>query len=320
MYYNKWLHRYTILLVGATFLLIFIGGLVTSTDSGLSVPDWPTTYGHFMFSYPISKMVGGILYEHGHRMVASIVGLLTVILVIWLWLKEPRRWVRWFGVGALLAVIIQGILGGITVLLKLPTAVSVAHGTIAQTFFCMTIGLAVFTSKSWQEVQGPVVDTGKPSLPALSVVLTALVFVQLILGAIMRHMGAGLAIPDFPLSWGRLIPPLVNNQIIINFMHRLGAFLVSVAVFWTYIRISKSFKEQTLLFKSAAILLLALIVQIVLAAITVWSKMAVIPTTAHVANGALILGLSFYLTLQIMKRVESSSSIQEEVVLNQSTV
>ncbi len=320
MYYNKWLHRYTILLVGATFLLIFIGGLVTSTDSGLSVPDWPTTYGHFMFSYPISKMVGGILYEHGHRMVASIVGLLTVVLVIWLWLKEPRRWVRWFGVGALLAVIIQGILGGITVLLKLPTAVSVAHGTIAQTFFCMTIGLAVFTSKSWQEVQGPVVDTGKPSLPALSVVLTALVFVQLILGAIMRHMGAGLAIPDFPLSWGRLIPPLVNNQIIINFMHRLGAFLVSVAVFWTYIRISKSFKEQTLLFKSAAILLLALIVQIVLAAITVWSKMAVIPTTAHVANGALILGLSFYLTLQIMKRVESSSSIQEEVVLNQSTV
>lgn len=320
MYYNKWLHRYTILLVGVTFLLIFIGGLVTSTDSGLSVPDWPTTYGHFMFSYPISKMVGGILYEHGHRMVASIVGLLTVILVIWLWLKEPRRWVRWFGVGALLAVIIQGILGGITVLLKLPTAVSVAHGTIAQTFFCMTIGLAVFTSKSWQEVQGPVVDTGKPSLPALSVVLTALVFVQLILGAIMRHMGAGLAIPDFPLSWGRLIPPLVNNQIIINFMHRLGAFLVSVALFWTYIRISKNFKGQTLLFKSAAILLLALIVQIVLAAITVWSKMAVIPTTAHVANGALILGLSFYLTLQIMKRVESSSSIQEEVVLNQSTV
>ena len=137
--YNIWLHRFAKLVAASTFILIFIGGLVTSTGSGLAVPDWPNTYGQFMFSFPLSKMVGGILYEHGHRMIASIVGFLTVILAVWLWLKEPRRWVKWFGVGALLAVIVQGVLGGLTVLFLLPTPISVLHGTLAQIFFCMTI-------------------------------------------------------------------------------------------------------------------------------------------------------------------------------------
>src|SRR5262245_48645315 len=105
---NPWLHRFAVLVAGATFVLIFVGGLVTSTDSGLAVPDWPTTYGHFMFFFPFEHMVGGIVYEHSHRLIASVVGMLMVVLAVWLWLKEPRRWLRRLGWLALLAVILQG--------------------------------------------------------------------------------------------------------------------------------------------------------------------------------------------------------------------
>src|SRR5262245_32575448 len=120
-----WLHRYVKLVVASTVLLIAAGGMVTSTGSGLAVPDWPNTYGQFMFSFPFEKMVGGIFYEHGHRMIASTVGFLTIILAIWTWKAEPRRWVRWLGLSALGAVILQGLLGGITVLLLLPAPVSI---------------------------------------------------------------------------------------------------------------------------------------------------------------------------------------------------
>jgi cytochrome c oxidase assembly protein subunit 15 len=318
--YNIWLHRFAKLVVGATFILIFIGGLVTSTGSGLAVPDWPTTYGHFMFSFPLSKMVGGILYEHGHRMIATVVGFLTVILTVWLWIKEPRRWVRWFGVGALLAVIVQGILGGVTVLFKLPTPVSVAHGSIAQTFFAMTIGLAIFTSKEWLSKEPRILDSGKPSLQTLTFMTTAVIFAQLILGAIMRHMGAGLAIPDFPLSFGKLIPPLVSQQIAINFLHRVGAVIVSIFILWTVIRILRVHKGQARFLGPALLLLGAIIIQIILAALTIWTKKAVIPTTAHVATGAFILGTSLFLSLRAYRflAVEEHST-QDYILTGQAT-
>jgi cytochrome c oxidase assembly protein subunit 15 len=133
-----WLHRYIKLVALSTLLLIAAGGMVTSTDSGLAVPDWPNTYGQFMFAFPLERMVGGIFYEHGHRMIASTVGFLTIILAVWVWIVEPRRWLRWMGAIALAAVIIQGILGGITVLYLLPAPVSVGHAGLAQIFFCMT--------------------------------------------------------------------------------------------------------------------------------------------------------------------------------------
>ena len=143
----NWLHRYTKLVVAATVLLIAAGGMVTSTGSGLSVPDWPTTYGWSMFSFPFNKWVGGIFYEHGHRLIASTVGFLTVILAIWTWRVDPRAWVRRLGFSALGAVILQGLLGGITVLLFLPPAVSIGHAALAQLFFCITLSLALFTSR-----------------------------------------------------------------------------------------------------------------------------------------------------------------------------
>ncbi|MFQ5864426.1 MAG: heme A synthase [bacterium] len=302
--YNLWLHRFAKLVVGATFILIFIGGLVTSTGSGLAVPDWPTTYGRFMFSFPFSQMVGGILYEHGHRMVATFVGFLTVILTIWLWIKEPRRWVRWLGVGALFAVILQGVLGGVTVLFELPTPVSVAHGCIAQAFFCMTIGLAMFTSKEWLSSRANIMDSGKASLQTLTLITTAVIFAQLILGAIMRHMGAGLAIPDFPLSFGKIVPPLISQQIAVNFLHRVGALVVSIFIIWTLIHILRFHKEEQRLSRPVLLLFGTLIIQIILAAITIWTKKAVIPTTGHVTMGALILGMSLFLTLRSYRSVE----------------
>ncbi|MFQ6113155.1 MAG: heme A synthase [bacterium] len=294
--YNIWLHRFAKLVVAATFILIFIGGLVTSTGSGLAVPDWPTTYGHFMFSFPFSKMVGGILYEHGHRMVATIVGFLTVILT--------RRWVKWFGLAALFAVILQGVLGGMTVLYKLPTPVSVAHGCIAQAFFGMTIGLAMFTSKEWLSSSRTVIDSGKPSLYTLTFITTAVIFGQLILGAVMRHMGAGLAIPDFPLSFGRVIPPVVSQQIALHFLHRVGALIVSIFVVWTFIHVLMVHKDQARLMRPGLLLFVALIIQIILAAFTIWTKKAVIPTTAHVATGAFMLGTSLFLGLRTYRHVE----------------
>jgi cytochrome c oxidase assembly protein subunit 15 len=135
-----WLHRYTKFVAASTVLLIAAGGMVTSTGSGLAVPDWPNTYGWFMFSFPMDKWVGGIFYEHGHRLIASTVGLLTVVLTVWVWRADPRRWVRWLAAGALGAVVVQGLLGGLTVLLLLPAPVSIGHAGLAQLFFCLTLG------------------------------------------------------------------------------------------------------------------------------------------------------------------------------------
>ena len=145
-----WLHRYAKLVAFSTVLLIAAGGMVTSTDSGLAVPDWPNTYGRFMFTFPVEQMVGGIFYEHGHRLIASTVGLLTIILAAWTWRVDERRWVRWLAIAALGTVILQGLLGGLTVLLLLPAPVSIGHAGLAQLFFCLTIALALFTSPGWR--------------------------------------------------------------------------------------------------------------------------------------------------------------------------
>src|SRR3954468_4440230 len=153
-----WHHRYAKLVAACTVLLIAAGGMVTSTDSGLSVPDWPTTYGQNMFTFPLSNWVGGIRYEHSHRLIASTVGFLTIILAIWTWRLEPRRWVRRLGFAALGAVILQGILGGITVLFFLPPAVSIGHAGLVQLFICPTVTMAVVTSPGWRNAVDPVDD------------------------------------------------------------------------------------------------------------------------------------------------------------------
>src|SRR5712691_11099176 len=223
------------LVAASTAVLIFAGGLVTSTGSGLSVPDWPNTYGWFMWAFPMSKMVGGIFYEHAHRLIASTVGFLILVLAIWLGRVEPRRWVRRLGYLALAAVITQGILGGITVLWYLPDAISIAHASLAQIVFCLTVTIALVTSKGWKQAyvksQIPSLTSQVPrdtTLERMAIVTTAVIYIQILLGATMRHTGAGLAIPDFPLMFGGLVPDHWSAKIAIHFAHRVGALLVTL--------------------------------------------------------------------------------------------
>src|SRR5882762_5258748 len=156
------LHRFSKLVVASTVLLILAGSLVTSHDAGLSVPGLPTSYGWNMFTFPPSMWVANILYEHGHRLIASGVGFLAIIMAVWLWLAEPRRWLRWFGVAALGSVVAQGVLGGLTVLFFLPAAISTAHAGLAEIFFCMTVAIAIFTSPGW--ISGYANVEGDPSV------------------------------------------------------------------------------------------------------------------------------------------------------------
>lgn len=287
-----WLHRFAVLTSFTTWMLIWAGGLVTSTESGLSVPDWPLSYGMLM-----PPMVGGIFYEHGHRMVATLVGLLTVVLAVWIWRRDERRWMRRLGAVALLMVITQGVLGGITVLYLLPTPVSVSHATLAQTFLCVTVLLAFATSREWKETSTySAEDT--TGLRRLAVVATSSVYVQLILGAVVRHTGSALAIPDFPLAFGRLFPPLNESPVVIHFIHRLGAVIVTVCLAWIIIRVWKRARENPRFSRPALILGGLVVVQLLLGGTIVWTSRAVLPATAHVATGALLLATSWFLTLR----------------------
>ena len=224
------LHLFALLTAVSTAVLIFAGGLVTSTGSGLSVPDWPNSYGWFMFTFPLENWVGGIFYEHSHRLIASTVGFLILVLAFWLWRAEPRRWVRRLGFIALGAVITQGVLGGITVLWYLPDRdldcprqpgrdrVLPHHHDRAR----HVAGMAARVTPA----AGPAPDDRR--LQHVALVTLATVYLQIVVGATMRHTDAGLAIPDFPWMFGHLVPDHWDPKIAIHFAHRVGALCVTV--------------------------------------------------------------------------------------------
>jgi cytochrome c oxidase assembly protein subunit 15 len=292
-----WLHRYAKLVSAATVLLIVAGGLVTSTDSGLSVPDWPTSYGWNMFTFPMKYMVGGIFYEHGHRLIASGVGFLTIILAAWLWRAEPRRWVRLLGVTALGSVVLQGLLGGITVLYFLPPAVSTAHAGLAQIFFCLTIAISLFTSPGWTTPPaGGWIDDR--TLRRTAAATTFIIYGQILVGATMRHSDAGLAIPDFPLVFGGLMPPSWTPQIAVHYAHRVGALIVTLAVGLTVGHVWHHHRTRTEVTRPAILLAGLVGVQILLGGSIILTRMDVGINTAHVICGALTLATSLVLTLR----------------------
>jgi heme a synthase len=264
--HDTWLHRFAVLTALATLALLGAGGLVTSHGAGMAVPDWPNTYGYNMFLFPPSKWVGGIFYEHTHRLLASGVGLLTTVLAVWLWLKESRAWLRWLGVIAFFSVVLQGVLGGLRVVL-FKDEIGIFHATLAQLFFALVCAIALFTSRWWQESErraparhasdnqttDPLAETvlGAPTLRGLFLIATILIFLQLVLGSTMRHQHAGLAIPDFPLAYGSLWPatdadsvarynqqrvevvaanPITTFQIVLQMAHRLMALVILVCV------------------------------------------------------------------------------------------
>lgn len=304
--FSPWRHRFGVLTVASTLALIFIGGLVTSTGSGLSVPDWPLSYGMLL-----PPMVGGIFYEHGHRLAASTVGLLTLVLAVWTARVEPRRGVRRLAWAALAAVVAQGILGGLTVIYLLPIAVSVAHACLAQTFFCLVIALAYATSREWLDARPQGEEGAGLRAPALAAAGAA--YVQLLLGAVLRHMGGGLAIPDFPLAFGQLVPSLETAPVALHFAHRVGALVVLTTVGGLFARSLRS-RDRRFISPAGTALGLVLL-QIVLGAATVLSQKAVLPTTAHVAVGASVLGGCIFAALRAWRLAGRPRDIPEALPL-----
>ena len=287
--YRPGLHRFAIFTACITLLLIVAGALVTSNDAGLSVPDWPTSFGSI---YKIPRMVGGMKYEHSHRMVAEFVGLLTIILAVWTWRVEKRRWLRWLGLAALGTVIVQGVLGGLTVLFFLPAAVSSAHAAVAQTFFCIAVLIAVFTGRGWVEEQPRVeLDVRRPTLVTLTLLSIFVLYVQLILGAMFRHKG---------LSW---------------WPHVVHAGVVAIVLSWTAIRAISVYPHIEAVRRPAVTMLGLMVAQLCLgflAFITrvMWGRDAVQPelpmiiaTVVHVAVGALLLATTVILAVQVWRHV-----------------
>ena len=287
---SRGIHRLAVATAASTFVLLFVGGLVTSTGSALAVPDWPLSFGQV---FP--PMVGGVLFEHGHRLVATLVGCLTLVLALWIAIAEPRPAVRASGLVALFAVVLQGVLGGVTVLYRLPLAVSVTHACLAQTFFCLTVALAIVTGPGWTSPPTAVRLDERP-IALLAGATTAAVFAQLVLGALMRHLGAGLAIPDFPLAFGRVLPPLVTPLVTVHFAHRIGAVIVALSVATTVARAARSPRAE--LRRPALVAAALVVVQVALGASIIWTRRAVVPTTSHVALGAALLATCFALTLR----------------------
>jgi len=283
-----WLRRFTKLVAGATLLLIFAGAMVTSTGSGLAVPDWPLAYGMF---FP--PMVAGIFYEHGHRLLAGTVGFLTVIQALWLQRREPKRRVRILGWTSLGAVIAQGLLGGLTVKLLLPPIVSIAHAGLAEIFLCLNVSIAFFTSVAAGNLAGRANGNPYPTLRALPV----LVYLQILAGALMRHLGAGLAIPDFPASMGRLVPRFTSTAIAVNYAHRAGALLVALAVIASLVAMLRS--GEAALRRMALLLVAVVAVQIYLGARIVWDG-AADPRIYHSLVGDPALSLAKVTSLHVM--------------------
>ncbi len=307
---QTWIHRFAFFTSCITFPLIFVGGLVKSHEAGLSVPDWPTTYGYNMFTFPFHMMVGNIFYEHGHRYYASIVGFLILILAIWLWRNEPRQWVKKLGWITLAAVSIQGILGGVTVKMLLPWYISTAHAALAQITFCLTVALSIVTSKWWSDDRIRTSDENSNRLRILTFITVGAIFVQLLLGAIMRHLNAGLAIPTWPLANGNLFPDFTSVGVTLNFAHRTWAFVVAILIFTTAINALKASKQYPSFKKPAIAGMILVVFQITLGAVTILSEKEPNWTSLHVVGGAAVLASQFILAVRVRHLTRKSEVIE----------
>jgi heme a synthase len=278
------------------FLLLVAGALVTSTESGLAVPDWPLSYGRLM-----PPMVGGILYEHGHRLIAAAVSALVGLEMAMLFFLERRKTVKRLGVAAFAAILTQAVLGGLTVLLLLPPAVSSAHAALAEIVFALTAVVALMCSKTWNDLTAhppslPLEENLSSSLPDLrsafraTAIATAAIYAQIVLGAVMRHTGAGLAIPDFPTAFGGLWPSpeeLQRPGVGIHLAHRLGAAAVVLLVFAAARALGRASAASPVFANLAATWTGLVAIQVLLGALSIWSRKAPSLTAAHLAGGAL---------------------------------
>ncbi|SPF48246.1 conserved membrane hypothetical protein [Candidatus Sulfotelmatobacter kueseliae] len=287
--YHRAHHLFAVFTASATLVVITAGALVTSNDAGLSVPDWPTSFGYLV---RVPSFVGGIRYEWTHRMLAGSLLTLTLTIAAWTLLIERRRWLRWLAIGAFCTVVAQAILGGLTVLLFQPPAVSTAHAAVAQTFFCIAVAIAVFTGRRWVEEQPRVeFDTRRPSLFTLTLLSLFVLYVQLILGGMFRHHG---------MSW---------------WPHVLNAIVVSIVLVWTAVRALTAHANIEAVRRPAILMLGLVVTQLCLgfAAFVTrvdWGRDAaqpefpmVVSTVAHVAVGATLLATTVILAIQVWRHV-----------------
>lgn len=293
--YNSALHRFSIVLAASVFLLIVAGALVTSNNAGLAVPDWPTSFGSL---YKIPPMVGGVKYEHGHRMLAELIGLLTLIFAIWTQLRDPRRWMKQLAWFAVALVIIQGVFGGVTVRYRLPWYTSTIHGILAQTFFALTVLFAVFNGRRWMETE-PAVITQKNSfdLRQLSWLAVGVIYMQLFFGAAFRHSATW----KFSAASAWVFP---------FHFHVYGAILATIVLFWVCMRALIAYPGIKPVRGMAIAILALLITQLALGLTSYFMRElggrdAIAPsmgmihvTVAHVAVGALLLAHCFMLAVQ----------------------
>ena len=334
--YRKWLNRFAWLASVATLLLICSGGMVTSKNVGLAVPDWPTTFGYNMFLFPISKWVGGILFEHTHRLMGSLVGFLTIILAVWLWLREDRQWVRSLGVIAVVGVILQGILGGLRVTM-MKDQIGIFHACVAQAFLGLLVFIALVTTKFWRSLTKGTraIEGGAPATPGLNyrrqisdsqelappsatrfaaiktlaISISAAIYVQLALGATMRHQHRDLSILDFPTANGAWIPDTsattlikINAwrdaralsdvsafQIWLQMVHRFLALIIAIAIIAFCARVWREIHDFAALKRLSFLWVVLVFAQITFGAWVIWSNKAADVATAHVALGAVML-------------------------------
>ncbi|MGB6198800.1 MAG: COX15/CtaA family protein [Candidatus Acidiferrales bacterium] len=291
------LHRFAVFTACFTFLTLIAGALVTSKDAGLSVPDWPLAYGKF-----VPPLVGGIVFEYSHRVIATFIGSLTIVLAVWLALREPRRWVRRIGFLALAIVITQGLLGGMTVLFFQPPAVSTAHATLAQLFFCVIVSLCLFTSRWWQS-DLPAIDSPESArIQTLAHWTVAAVLLQLILGAAFRHKAFGL------------LP------------HLVGAVVVTVLIFALAGRLKRAFPNSPALCACARALHILIGIQLLLGGAAWWSRgygaafpqpilITVVLTVSHVVTGALLFAATVVTALVCRRLLRPAASVAIDSVV-----
>ncbi len=286
------LYRYAQILSVAVVVLLAAGAMVKSTETGLSVPDWPLSFGQVM---PRMSPEVPYFYEHGHRMIATLVGALTVVLAAWLHLREPRAWMRRLGWAALLMVVLQGVLGGMTVLLQLPVWTSAAHATLAQGFFLVVVLIALALSPGWNtKSRSP--EAFDSRTPVLATLATAAIFAQLVLGAVLRHMEAWQAIQDWPLSNGRLIPPVFTPEVAIHFAHRVWAYVVLVLCVAAGVSALRTAGKRSDIASPAILSLILVVVQVMLGVLVVWTRRQPHVSSTHLVVGALLLAVSFILS------------------------